>query len=130
MSQQSDMIAEVAAAQIKHLKWRSHLAAAIAQGRSEFTPEKAGCDKSCDFGRWFHGAAIPPDLKAGKGWQAIDAAHAAFHATAAQVLGLALAGRADEARTMMGGAFAERADRVLKALSLWKLDLATGRAQP
>ncbi|MCB6180198.1 CZB domain-containing protein [Rhodobacter sp. Har01] len=130
MSIENDIIAEIAAAQMKHLKWRSNLASAIAQGRSETTPERAACDKSCDFGKWFHGPSVAADLKTSDAWKGINVAHASFHATASRVLALALSGRQQEARDMLSGEFCSKADMVLKALSLWKLELKIRNGGP
>ncbi|ARE42254.1 hypothetical protein RGUI_4113 [Rhodovulum sp. P5] len=125
MTSYSEMTEEIAAAQMKHLKWRGNLARAIAQGRSEISPEKAGCDRSCDFGKWFHGPSIPAELKSGEAWNAINAAHASFHKTAAEVLTLAIGGQPEEARALLTGTFCDKADGVLKALSLWKYEMKT-----
>jgi hypothetical protein len=126
MHRQTDMIAEIASAQMKHLQWKSNLTSAIAERRSDITPEKAACHKSCDFGKWFHGPSISAEVRSGPAWAAVNSAHAAFHATASEVLSLAITGRTEEAKTLLSGEFAARAEAVLKVLSLWKLEMKIG----
>ncbi|TDX24729.1 CZB domain-containing protein [Rhodovulum visakhapatnamense] len=123
MSKNSDRISEIATAQMKHLKWKANLTSAIVQGRSDITPEKAACDKSCEFGKWFHGPAFGEDDKSSAAWKALDEAHASFHATASRVLSLAISGESEDAKALLTGEFATQAENVLKALSLWKLEM-------
>ncbi|TDX24733.1 CZB domain-containing protein [Rhodovulum visakhapatnamense] len=123
MDKERAMLSEISNAQHKHLSWKGHLMGAISNGQSDITPEKAACDKSCDFGRWFNGDAVGPEVRATEAWKTIDAIHASFHANAGRVLTLATTGRSEEAKTLLAGEFGERADHMLKALSLWKLEL-------
>ncbi|WP_067735936.1 CZB domain-containing protein [Novosphingobium naphthalenivorans] len=123
MNADEDMIAQITGAQHKHLKWKVRLMTAIAQGQADVTPEEAACDRSCDFGKWFHGPSMGGDVQKTEAWKTINDIHAAFHKSAAQVLRLALTGQADDARTLISGDYGDKTDRMLKALSLWKLEL-------
>ncbi|ARE38941.1 hypothetical protein RGUI_0800 [Rhodovulum sp. P5] len=64
-------------------------------------------------------------MKESEAWRGIRDIHTSFHHGAAEVLTLALGGRREDAKALLSGEFTDRADRMLKALSLWKLDMKT-----
>ena len=85
-----------------HGRWKGRLTLAIETGKSEFTPDKVSADRHCDFGQWLYGPTIPGAEKAGEHYKAVQKLHAEFHKIAGDVLSLALAGKKDEARKLMG----------------------------
>ncbi|MFA7250299.1 MAG: CZB domain-containing protein [Dehalococcoidia bacterium] len=92
---------QVEAAIAAHSKWKMHLRAAISTGKSDFQVDTVKKDNACPFGQWLYsgGQAAFPTREA---FEDIRGLHAKFHASAAQVLALAVAGRADEASKAMG----------------------------
>ena len=61
--------------------------------------------------------------RAGKPYQVVRRLHAEFHQSAADVLRLALAARKADADAMFQGTFAERSDKLVRALTKWKGEL-------
>ncbi|MCS7091381.1 MAG: CZB domain-containing protein, partial [Limisphaera sp.] len=103
-----------------HGAWKRRLEEAIRSGQSDLTPEQAGADNQCEFGKWLHGA--PAEIRQSEQWQQVRALHADFHREAARVLSLALSGRSAEARQSMehGGPFTVCSGRLIEALRQWK----------
>ena len=78
-----------------HGMWKSRLKGAINSGKSDASVAVVCQDNQCEFGKWLY--ALDPQAKASSHWQCVKALHADFHKEAAQVLGLALAGKKAEA---------------------------------
>jgi len=107
-------------ARMAHLAWRSRLREAIETGKSPLTVEEARSDRACEFGKWLYG--LPPASRQTEAGMQVQALHAAFHAEAAAVLGLALRGRRPEAEAAMalGSKFATILSELSRALEKFK----------
>ena len=117
------MVQEINSAIGAHGAWKLKLRVAISTGSSEVAPEKVCKDDRCPFGRWIYGPTIDSTTRAGKPYQVVRRLHAEFHQSAADVLRLALDSRKKEADAMFQGAFAERSDKLVRALAKWKGEL-------
>ena len=84
------------AALAAHAAWRGRLQAAIETGSSDADPATVALDNVCPFGGWLYGAGA--QHSSDDRYEEVRALHARFHEVAGTVLGLALAGRADDAR--------------------------------
>jgi hypothetical protein len=102
-----------------HAAWKRRLALAVETGKDASTPTLVRVDSTCDFGRWLYGADTA--IKSAPQYAEVKALHAAFHAAAADVLTLAVAGRKAEATAAMapGSAYAAASMRLVNALSAW-----------
>lgn len=104
-----------------HGAWKARLAAAIKDGRSEFSVDVVGKDDQCAFGKWLYGG-IDPTVKRSEHYAKVRTLHASFHRTAAGVLGMAVAGKAAEATTAMGPGsdFSRASSQITLALTAWR----------
>jgi methyl-accepting chemotaxis protein len=109
-----------------HAKWKFRLREAIKTGQSEWTVENVRPDDVCDFGKWLNALSLADRMM--KEWHEVKALHAKFHASAADVLASAIAGRKSEADTSMapGGAFSDVSTKLVKAITDWKKRLSGG----
>ncbi len=117
------MVQEINSAIGAHGAWKLKLRVAISTGTSEAAPEKVCKDDRCPFGRWIYGPTIDPETRAGKPYQVVRRLHAEFHQSAADVLRMALDSRKKEADALFQGPFAERSDKLVRALTKWKGEL-------
>jgi hypothetical protein len=83
-----------------HARWLVRLRTAILSGTSEFQPSDVRPDDACDFGKWLYGS-FPAQLKGTRSFEEIRAAHTRFHQRAAEILGLAVSGKKQEAAAAM-----------------------------
>ena len=106
-----------------HGMWKLRLKTAITTGSSEFRVEDVRCDDKCEFGRWLHDKSMPASIRNGMPYQVIKRLHADFHQTAASALGAALSGNKAGAQGILDGEFAQRSDKLMRALMKWKGEL-------
>ena len=106
-----------------HGMWKLRLRTSVQTGKSDITPQVAGCDDACAFGKWLKHGSIEPAVKSGVPYQVVTRLHADFHRAAGNVLSDALAGRPAEAETTLQGEFTERSEKLVKALTKWKREL-------
>ncbi|MFO1259907.1 MAG: CZB domain-containing protein [Sphingomonadaceae bacterium] len=106
-----------------HGAWKLKLRVAMSTGASEIDPDKACKDDRCPFGRWIHGDEIDSVIKEGKPYQVVRRLHAEFHQTAANVLRYAVTSRREEAERIFTSEFAEKSDKLVRALAKWKGEL-------
>lgn len=111
-------------ARASHGAWKARLAYAIKSGVSEFTPELAGADDCCDFGRWL--SVLPQETQGTEYFETVRTLHAQFHKQASVVLGLALTGHRQLAERAMapGSGFDMLSADLGAALNRWKRQLA------
>jgi hypothetical protein len=79
-----------------HTQWFIKLRVAIDRGSSEFNPDVVKTDNNCIFGKWLYGD-FPASKKGTVLYSEIKDLHAKFHAEAARILALAIAGQKDVA---------------------------------
>ncbi len=117
-------IAKINEAIAKHAKWKHYLRLAVDAGASEWNVASVARDDGCEFGQWLR--SLSSAERARDHCQKVTALHAEFHAAAAEVLGLALAGRRDEATEAMAlkGRFTKISSELTMAMSAWKKDLS------
>ena len=106
-----------------HGMWKLRLRTSVQTGKSDITPEVAGCDDACTFGKWLKHSPIEPAVKSGVPYQVVSRLHADFHRAAGNVLADALTGRPKEAEATLQGEFTERSEKLVKALTKWKREL-------
>ena len=118
MSLQEEITTAIAA----HGLWKSGLRNAVETGRSYVAPAAVRADNLCKFGQWLYGATITDSVKASPAYQECRDLHAKFHAAAAHVLDLALAGRSDQAEAALrdGSEFAMASHALTTAMLRWK----------
>jgi hypothetical protein len=109
---------QIRAAITAHELWRAHLVQAAVTGRSKLTPEEAGRDDLCDFGRWLSKIGDLPEVPQ---VEPVRDLHRRFHEEAAAVLELARSGRRREAALAVGAGsrFDEATLRLSAALRDW-----------
>ncbi len=103
-----------------HSMWKAHLRSAIDKGTSEFTQARVHADNQCDFGEWLYGSAA--EHKGSPHYGKCLELHREFHAVAAKVLSLALAGKKEEALKAIAvqGEFAIASATLTNAMVEWK----------
>lgn len=107
-----------------HGSWKLRLRTAINTGRSDVTPEVAGCDDKCAFGAWLYGSTIDAATRAELPYQVIRRLHADFHRSAASVLALAVGGQKERAVELLEGDYTERSEKLARALGKWKREMS------
>ncbi len=103
-----------------HGLWKQRLLAAITNGSCEFSVAQVQVDNRCEFGKWFY--SLPQDFRNSEQGVLIQRLHAEFHAEAARVLGLALAGRKNDATQalVLGSYYTKISGQLSMALTEWK----------
>ncbi len=103
-----------------HAKWKYRLTEAIDTGKSQWRVSDVRTDSSCEFGKWL--VALPLSQRLSEHSKKVRALHAEFHALAADVLELALAGRKAEATAAMAfrSRFATASSNLTMAVVAWK----------
>lgn len=107
-----------------HGMWKQRLKSAIETGQSEFNVSKVTLDNLCDFGKWLY--SLDSDIKSTESWKAIQNHHAEFHKIAANILGLALKGKKDEAskEIALGSNYSSISGKLTTAMMKWKKELS------
>lgn len=105
---------------VAHAKWKHRLKEAIDTGKSQWQVGDARQDNACEFGKWVY--ALPLTRRLSGHYEKVRALHAEFHTVAADVLGLALAGRKAEAAAAMafGSRFTAVSSDLVMAISAWQ----------
>lgn len=103
-----------------HGMWKNRLKEAIASGSAEIPVDTIGADDQCVFGKWLYGPHLSVADKATEYYKAVLTLHSQFHKTAARVAELALAGKKQEADTLLTGEFAEASVSLTSAMMEWK----------
>ncbi len=108
-----------------HAWWKYRLFDAVRTGKSEWTVQKVAAAEDCDFARWL--AGLLPEDQSSEHYEKVAALHAEFHAVAAEVLSLALAGHSEEAHQAiaLGSPFSLISSNLTMALSAWKDSLTS-----
>lgn len=118
---EAELAEQIAAGLAAHGAWKTRLADAIASGASDVDEATLARDDRCPFGRWLH-ETCPEATRATPQYRAVHDLHEAFHRHAADVLALALSGRADEARRAMetGSPFVQTSAELTRAMIAWR----------
>ncbi len=119
-----EMVAKVNDAIGAHGMWKMRLRTAIRTGKSEVNSVVAGCDNECAFGKWLYGPEISAPMRNGVPYQVIRRLHADFHRSAGQVLRHVERQEGEAAESLMAGEFTERSEKLVRALTKWKGELA------
>jgi hypothetical protein len=103
-----------------HGQWRKRLEEAIASGKSELNAVEVGRDDACELGRWLRSLPLPD--RSPIHYEKVLRLHAEFHATAAEILGLAVTRAQQEAAKRMefGNDYTLASGRLILALHEWK----------
>ena len=83
-----------------HKAWMTRLRDAIRTGKCDVPAATVRADDQCTLGKWLHGGSGYRAEQPAR-WQEMHDLHEQFHANAARVLELALAGKQDEARKLL-----------------------------
>lgn len=107
---------DIEAAISAHQNWKLRLLAYL-QGKSEenLKPEVICFDNRCDLGKWIHSTG-QQRLGRFPGFTALMSHHRMFHYAASNVVALAQAGKADEARKMFAGQYENSSKAVIEDL--------------
>ncbi|WP_298496602.1 CZB domain-containing protein [uncultured Maritimibacter sp.] len=114
---------QINAAMDAHDKWKQRLEAAIAKGKCDSDPAVIACDDKCAFGKWLHGNTLSADVVQGMPYKVTKRLHAEFHQSAGHIARLVEAGDTRAARHVMSTEYAERSDKLSRALAKWKAEL-------
>lgn len=103
-----------------HGQWKTRLRAAIDTGKSDASVASAKLDNQCQFGKYFY--SLPPHMQSSELGRQVRDKHAAFHAEAARVLGLALSGKKAEAQKAieMNSDFAKISAELTRLMTDWQ----------
>lgn len=115
------LVNEISGALLAHGRWRARLKRAIDEGRLDAPPSLIRADDACDFGSWLYGPSVSPEARAHEGYERCRQLHAEFHAAAAEVAELVLAGRQKEAQRLVeqGGRYAQASAALVLAMIDW-----------
>ena len=104
-----------------HGLWKSRLQKAMENGSSEWHPSVVQRDDQCAFGKWLYGSSLTALEKNSPGYAECQELHRRFHAAAANVLALALAGKTEEANREMdpGSEFGRLSLALIRAMTGW-----------
>ena len=118
--------AEIQEAIGAHELWKGRLKEAIESRSSELQPSDVGQDNQCDLGKWLHGSSLTSLDKRSPHYALCRELHRDFHATAAKILSLALAGKTREAIRAMAptGEFNRLSFALTRVLIQWYETLA------
>ncbi len=107
-----------------HGSWKTRIRSAIETGKSEWTVAGVQVDNQCEFGKFLHG--LPPATRSTDIVKEVVAKHAAFHAEAARVLGLALQGKKQEASQAidLGSTYLRLSSELTKLMKRWESSMA------
>jgi hypothetical protein len=122
-----DIVQEIDKALEAHRLWKAQLKEAVKNRKIEKPIEVIRTNNSCAFGKWLYGAEITADQKSSKYYKTVTDLHTEFHKVAAQVAELAVAGKVDEAESLLStkGAYMDTSARLSSALTDWKNSAAT-----
>ena len=115
MQTEEQILAGIAA----HGMWKSRLRAAIESGKADVSVEQTRSDQHCAFGKWIHG--IDRQVQGSTHYRQCLELHRQFHAEAAGVLQLALAGKKQDALASMtpGSRFSHASSSLTRAMGEW-----------
>lgn len=103
-----------------HQLWKMRLRSAIECGSSNHDPFTVSQCDQCAFGKWLEGDDLSPAIKASVPYGVIHRLHREFHVLAGRVLFRALSDNAASAQECMAGEFAEKSDKLVRALNKWR----------
>ena len=124
---QNEMITAINDAIGAHGAWKMRLRAAIARGNGDVTSATACKDDQCPFGKWLYSSALSPEMKAGVPYGVIRRLHAEFHQSAGSVLAYVERKDGAAANRVLEGEFADRSEKLVRALTKWKGEMTTRR---
>lgn len=102
-----------------HGQWKLKLKMAVRTGTTDITPQIAGCDDACTFGKWLYDGIRDPEIRSGMPFKVVRRLHGEFHATAGEVLRLAVSGQDAKAGEVLESEFTQRSDKLRSALMKW-----------
>jgi len=113
---------QISAAIGAHGLWKRRLRQAIDTGKTDMSVEVVKNDQQCAFGKWLYGPELPAAEKSSAHYKKCADLHRRFHASAAAVMSLALAGKKQEARDALedNHDFAKISSELTRALTTWK----------
>lgn len=92
---------QISAAVGAHGLWKSRLRAAIDSGKSDVPVDVVRDDHQCNFGKWLYGSELNANDKNSPDYRTCADLHKRFHAAAAAVMSLAVAGKKQEAHNAL-----------------------------
>jgi hypothetical protein len=103
-----------------HAKWKYRLMDAIDSGKSDVHVSDVRSDTACEFGKWM--AALPLADRLNQHVPEVRSLHTQFHALAADVLEMALAGDKQQATAAIApqSRFASVSSNLTGAVLAWK----------
>lgn len=107
-----------------HGAWKMRLRTAIATRQSDLNPGDVRCDDRCEFGKWLYSPQIDAETKAGMPYQVVRRLHREFHHAAADVISAVARNDKDQAVALMEDDFTPRSEKLVRALTKWKREVA------
>jgi methyl-accepting chemotaxis protein len=113
---------QITAAIGAHGLWKGRLKSAIDNGKSDVPVSEVGNDHHCSFGKWLYGPELDSQSKKSTHYKTCADLHRRFHAAAAGVMSLAIAGKKKEAHDALEGDhdFPTVSRELTRALVAWK----------
>ena len=124
----SALIAQINTGIGAHGAWKMRLRTAINTGIGDISVADASHEALCAFGKWLTGPDIPAPVRNGLPYQVVRRLHAEFHKLAGQVLAEALRGNKQQAQALMDGPYTAASDKLTRALTKWKNEIARALA--
>ncbi|MFC3099288.1 CZB domain-containing protein [Altererythrobacter lauratis] len=107
-----------------HGAWKLRLKTAIASGTGDLDWRIVSKDCECAFGKWLHGHEIDAATRASVPYQVVKRLHQEFHIAAGRVVQAVQNGHRQAAQDLMDGEFIPRSEKLVRALTKWKGELA------
>lgn len=123
MTNRKQALQQITNAVGSHGVWKLKLKTALATNAHGIDLPKVACDSCCEFGWWLNGPTLDPDIRSSVPYRTVKRLHGEFHQSAARVARLVIDSRPDEAAKVLEGEFADRSDKLIRALSLWKREM-------
>ena len=108
-----------------HFAWKTRLRRAVDSQAAEVTVDSVRRDDCCVLGKLLH-HELPGDQRSGDHYGPALDLHRQFHLTAADALGLALAGKGPEATAIIDGRFSELSAALGAVLMKWRQQAMKG----
>lgn len=102
-----------------HGTWKLKLRTSVNSGKAAQSADEIACHTCCAFGIWMHDPRIVDEHGASIPYRVIDRLHAEFHAVAADITDLVIAGDVNRAKTMLETTFNEHSTHLVRGMTKW-----------
>ncbi|MBI5546930.1 MAG: CZB domain-containing protein [Deltaproteobacteria bacterium] len=117
------MRAEIEVAIEAHSRWKESLTGMLERGAlgegGAFVLARVQADDACSFGRWLFGPTVGAKVRSSVRFERVRELHREFHASAADVLMLAVSGNRVAAEEALERQFRELSQQLVAELRAW-----------